>query len=794
VSTERHQLVKRIFLEACRRESASRPEYIRRAAEGDAELVREVEELLRHHTETTIIPSSPSDDTNRRRSKGAQPSRGPVSRALAIWADQLGTAGKLALGAAAMMLVVFALAWWSQREVDRLNRASWEDRLVKTTNTAAEVVEQWKASQIHAVEAMQSLPPFRLALNQVVFALPQTGAPLPTVPADMERRIHDFAGTDVVYFVLNKRGTIVAMGGTKTPPGSVQTALGRLEPEMSQLREGTSAVLLPHRCHLLAGDDWFGRNEPMVGVMVPVVDSMLQSIGVVFIAATAQLESLNRTLVSFRTQETGEAYLMSRDGRMLNESRFRDDLIQAGILPERASTTVLMRLHDPGVDVTVGATPARPYESYGPPTSVAGVMAGVDGVDVDGYRDYRGVPVIGAWKVDAENGYGIVVEIDHQEAFAAIAPLHQFFYARVVIILAATGLVLWSWYSAAAARRRLKSAMHIGVYMVEGLLGEGGMGRVYKARHVLLKRSTAVKVIKPELVNDRTTAWFEREVEVAGRLKHPNTVEIYDFGRAEDGQFYCAMEFLNGLNLSQVALMEGALPAERVIHIMLQAAHSLREAHRRGLIHRDVKPQNIMLCVLGGEVDVVKVLDFGLAKQYEPGGEPAADTKMLAGTPLYLAPERLRPPYTADARSDIYSLGLTAYKLMTGREVFSGGSDLEVFHQTLHAPVSDPSSVSPRAIPEEFSELVMRCLAKDPNDRPQSMRQVIEVLDRLALEFPWRQGEARRWWQLNADRVRELAPYWDSDEELDWDAPTAARQAQVAVGGIVANLGEPELR
>jgi serine/threonine-protein kinase len=330
------------------------------------------------------------------------------------------------------------------------------------------------------------------------------------------------------------------------------------------------------------------------------------------------------------------------------------------------------------------------------------------------------------------------------------------------------------------ARRKLKEAAFIGSYEVEGLLGEGGMGRVYKARHVLLKRSTAVKVIKPELVNDRTIAWFEREVEVAGKLKHPNTVEIYDFGRSADGQFYCAMEFLNGLNLSQVSLMEGAMPAERVIHIMRQAAHSLREAHRRGMTHRDVKPQNVMLCVLGGEVDVVKVLDFGLAKQHGPAEAAATDTKIMAGTPLYLAPERLRPPYTADARSDIYSLGLTMYKLMTGRDVFSGGSDLEVFHQTLHAPVSDPSIVSPRTIPEEFSELVMRCLAKEPQDRPQSMRELIDVLDRLAIEYPWRPEDARRWWQVNADRVRELAPFWDSDEELDWDSPTAAQTGEAA--------------
>jgi eukaryotic-like serine/threonine-protein kinase len=778
VNSDRHQVVKRIFLEACRREPASRPEYVRQACEGDESLVREVEALLAHHTETTIIPSSPLDDTNRRRSKNSHRSRsrwsrGAVSRAFAEWAQRLGLAGQLALGAAAMMVVVFALAWWSQREVDRLNRSTWEDGLVKSTTTAHEVVRQWMSAEIHAVEAMQAVPSFRLALNQVLYSIPAERVPLePPSRADLEAPIRKFAGDEAVYMVVNKRGGIAALGGTKTPPADVTKALATLVPEIARFRDTGSLVLLPHRCRQLAGDDWFGRNTPMIGVFVPIVDSAKQKIGAVFVASPARLESLNRTLESFRTQETGEAFLATRDGRMLNESRFRDDLIRAGILPPETRSTVLMSLHNPGVDTTVGTLPSQPYTTHVAPAPIAGIQAGNNGVNVDGFRDYRGVLVIGAWQVDLENDYGIVVKLDQREAFAAQVPLRRFFYARVAMILLATVLVLWSWYSATSARRRLKDVIHIGSYVLEGLIGEGGMGRVYKARHLLLKRTTAVKVIKPELVNDRTIAWFEREVEVAGKLKHPNTVEIYDFGRSDQGQFYCAMEFLNGLNLSQVGLMEGALPAERVIHTMLQAAHSLREAHRRGMIHRDVKPQNIMLCVLGGEVDVVKVLDFGLAKQYEPGEEPSVDTKMLAGTPLYLSPERLRPPYQADARSDIYSLGMTAYRLMTGRDVFSGGSDMEVFHQTLHMPVSDPTSISPLAIPPEFSELVLRCLSKNPEDRPQSMRDVISVLDRLALEYPWRQEEARRWWQLNAPRVKELAPYWDSDEELDWDAPT----------------------
>jgi eukaryotic-like serine/threonine-protein kinase len=781
VSSDRHQRVKQIFLEACERDKSSRAAFLCGACGDDDELRLQVESLLEHHRDDSIFPAPPAAVEPQRKSAGSQRSRSRGSgaslrRFMVGWTERLGFAGQLALCAAVTMLVVFGLNWWSQRYTDALARRMLETNLSKLSETADDLVVHWLDAERRSVEAMQAVPSFRVALNVALNSPPAAVGSPPVERPDLDRAAAMHGGAEAAYLVFNRRGTMTAYGGNPNlrPPTVPDPAL---QGELRRVLGGESHVYLPHRCRVFAGNNWFGLNKPMVGAIAPVVGDGGQIFGAFFVASPARLEALNEALRGFRVAASGEAFLCSPDGRMLNESRFRDELVQSGVLPSGATSTVLMSLHDPGGDLTKGHRPVGAYSSHVRPAAVASIQAGVDGVNVDGYRDYRGVPVVGAWRTNPRYDYGLIVKTNYDEAFAPFQPLSRFVVARMALVAAALGLLLWSWCTSASLRRRLKRVVQIGPYALEGLIGEGGMGRVYRARHLLLKRATAVKVIKPELVNERTIGWFEREVEMAGRLKHPNTVEIYDFGRSADGQFYCAMEFLNGLNLSQITALEGALPAARAIHVMRHAAHSLHEAHRRGMVHRDIKPQNIMLCVLGGEADVVKVLDFGLAKQFD-GTAEKAETKMLAGTPLYLAPERLKPPFTADRRSDIYSLGMTVYKLLTGRDVFSGGSDLEVFHQTLNVPVPHPSRVVSQVIPPEFADLVMACLEKDPAARPQSLGEVVSLLDRLAVEYPWMSKDAIGWWQTNSERVRALFPLWDPDEQLAWETTTP--QAVVA--------------
>jgi serine/threonine protein kinase len=304
----------------------------------------------------------------------------------------------------------------------------------------------------------------------------------------------------------------------------------------------------------------------------------------------------------------------------------------------------------------------------------------------------------------------------------------------------------------AAPTARLGKGRRLGQYELEEPIGEGGMAQVFRARHVMLDRPTAVKIVKSEQATAEVLTRFESEVQLASRLTHPNTIEIYDYGRTPDGIFYCAMELVSGFTLAQLLALEGPLPPARAIHLLRQVCGSLREAHGLGLVHRDIKPQNIMVCQRAGDADVVKVLDFGLVKSID-AADRVADTAALAGTPLYMAPERLLDPLTTDTRSDIYSLGAVAFKLLTAKDVFPGGGAADILDHVLHTPPAHPAQVAAMEIPAELDRLIVACLAKELDDRPASIEEVLKVLDGLAVVDPWSQADALGWWQANSARL-----------------------------------------
>jgi eukaryotic-like serine/threonine-protein kinase len=294
-----------------------------------------------------------------------------------------------------------------------------------------------------------------------------------------------------------------------------------------------------------------------------------------------------------------------------------------------------------------------------------------------------------------------------------------------------------------SGRHRQPTTMRLGQYTLEEKIGEGGMGTVYRARHAMLRRPTAVKLLRSERVGEEAIERFEREVQLTSQLTHPNTITIYDYGRTPDGVFYYAMEHLDGATLQTVVEQTGPQPAARVVHVLRMIAGALGEAHGRGLIHRDIKPANIVLGERGGMLDVATVLDFGLVREMA-GDRDAALTYdgRIVGTPMYLAPEVIRAN-AADARSDIYALGAVAYFLLTGRTVFEGKSVVEVCSHHLHSSVVPPSRRIGN-LSGDLEALILQCLAKDPAARPQTMAALIEALD--ALDVPkWTSEQARAW-------------------------------------------------
>ena len=316
-------------------------------------------------------------------------------------------------------------------------------------------------------------------------------------------------------------------------------------------------------------------------------------------------------------------------------------------------------------------------------------------------------------------------------------------------------------------REEVRDARKLGQYTLLEEIGQGGMGVVYRARHALLRRPTAVKLLPPDKLGEDSIVRFEREVQLTALLAHPNTVRIFDYGRTADQVFYYAMELLEGASLERVVEAVGPLPAGRVIHILDQIAGALAEAHGIGLIHRDIKPANIMLTRMGGVPDLVKVLDFGLVKHIDGsavGALPAVTSAgSLAGTPQYLAPEAITTPDTVDVRADLYALGAVGYYLVAGAEVFKGSNVLEICSHHLQTQPLPPSQRVDRPaaappVPADLEAVILRCLAKSPTARPASADELRATLRSCADFGAWSEADARAWWAAHGDSIANHRP------------------------------------
>ncbi len=322
--------------------------------------------------------------------------------------------------------------------------------------------------------------------------------------------------------------------------------------------------------------------------------------------------------------------------------------------------------------------------------------------------------------------------------------------------LPATMVIIWGFGIITCAvisqviyglRAEVLEARRLGQYVIERKIGAGGMGEVYRARHGMMRRPSAIKLLRADQAGEANLARFEREVQQTARLTHPNTITIFDYGRTHDGVFYYAMELLDGATLQRVVTVDGAQPPARVVRIMSMLCGALDEAHGIGLIHRDIKPANIMLCTQGGERDVVKLLDFGLVKEFRLGGdvELTGDNTVI-GTPQYMAPESIMNPDSADARSDIYALGAVAYYLLAGTDVFNGKSVVEVLSQHLSQKPEPLSARRGISVPAKLEAVVMSCLDKDPNGRPQTAADLRRQIEACRIE-PWDRAAALAWWR-----------------------------------------------
>ena len=603
----------------------------------------------------------------------------------------------------AVSACVVLLGYWTYSAVEGSLRELRAGTMKSLLGSEVNALRVWIAEEIGDAERIARDPRVSAALAGLVRRPECSGAARERLEGVLRPLLRDIG--DATFNVTDRGGRLIA---TRYPDYcGRQLNAERFLPRLEAVYAGKAVFVPPFRDEdRVTGAPSLRQGPPFAWVVAPVRDAA----GTV-IAALGLAEPVDGVFGSIlnagRPGETGEAFAFDERGAMLSAARFGEITPLHGRLGEDA-------IPEP-------------------------------------YLNHRGALVIGAAQWLPEYGMGVAIEIEAAEAYAPLRYLRiafgVVFGALVIAVAAALGTAL----SVVRLRREIGETRKLGHYRLQKEIGSGGMANVYLARHDLLKRPTAVKLLKPAVATDEMIARFEREAQLASSLAHPNAVEIFDYGRTRDGLFYYAMEYLDGLTVAQILAKEKVLPVARAIHLLRQVCAALTEAHAKGLVHRDIKPENIMVCRYGGQYDFIKILDFGLVKQVSAQhSRDLTRSLRILGTPLYMAPERLRNPADVDARADVYAVGAVAFIMLTGRKLFESVDDLELTSKVLNDEPLRLSAAAPQAIPAALDRLVAACLQKKREDRPPRVTDLVEAFDALALEHRWSQKEAEAWWSTSA--------------------------------------------
>jgi hypothetical protein len=659
------------------------------------------------------------------------------------------------------VLLLSLIGYFVRSSIEATMREGLESQLQTIVDLEAAMLETWSRVQESNAQSLAN----NVDVRRIVYPLLEasaiaadaaSGAPQESadaLQARLEKSLgpaltaHDYAG----YLVVDKRKRIVASNRSEL--------IGQLDvPEfrdfLDQALEGDSVVSSPF-ASVVAMKDERGRMRtgvPSMFVVAPIRDESFQVVGVLCLRIDPEKE-FSRIMGLGSFGDSGETYAIDRTGRMVSQSRFDDKLILHGLLADQEGSRSILQMlvRDPGGDVTEGFHAQKRRHELPLTHAAEEVIAGSPGVEVEGYRDYRGREVVGAWRWLDRGDVGVITEMDYEEAFRPLTILRRVFWGLFALLaISAAAIFVFTLLLARSRREAQKAAIEaqqIGQYKLEQKLGAGGMGVVYKAHHAMLRRPTAVKMLDVDKVTPAALERFEREVQITSQLNNPATVAIYDFGRTPEGVFYYAMEYLDGIDLQTLVERYGPQPASRVIYILDQVCSSLYEAHSLGLVHRDVKPANIMLNRRGGQPDVAKVLDFGLVKALDEQKQAGlTQHSSLTGTPLYMSPEAIQLPNSVDARSDLYAVGAVGYFLLTGSPVFDAENVVDLCQKHVAAPPTPPSERTTAPIPPALEAAILSCLEKSRAKRPQTARDLAALIARCPEATQWSVEEADAWW------------------------------------------------
>jgi hypothetical protein len=649
-------------------------------------------------------------------------------------------------------VVIGGVGWWVNASVEQAMREEQAGQLTTILNADVEALRTWTRDQEAIVTAMARLPALRPAVEGLLAAPADRPAP-PQRVAECRTLLRPFLATfGYTHFYIVAPDMRIVAASEDDLPKTFQADYQRAFAQ--KVLETGAAVSKPHRAVALLTDAQGEQKAglPTMFVAAPVPDEAGKPLAVLVFRLRPDKE-FSEILQTARFSGSGETYAFSETGLLLSESRFDDDLKRLGLLPDLsdARSILTVEVRDPQVNMMDGGRPSQRRADQPLTKLAAAAVGGGRGVVMEPYGDYRGVPSVGAYRWLPEFGFGVATEVDVADAFRPLYVLRRAFWGLIaLLLLSAAGMFALTLFAARQQRRvekAEKAVRQLGQYTLEEKIGSGGMGSVFRARHAFLRRPTAVKMLNADNVSDDSLVRFEREVQMTSQLCHPNTVAVYDYGRTPEGTFYYAMEFLDGVDLEDLVRAAGPLPEARVVQILRQVCGSLTEAHAVGLIHRDIKPANIILTCRAGVPDFVKVLDFGLAKAVNAGqAAKLTEANVTVGTPEYLSPEAVERPESITAQSDVYAIGGVAYYLLTGTPVFTGRTVMEVCMKHVRATPDAPSKRLGRPVSPGLESLILRCLAKKPEDRPPGVRALEEAMEHLDLPETWTPADAVAWW------------------------------------------------
>lgn len=677
-----------------------------------------------------------------------------------------------------LLLALSLLAGISQRLVNRSILRQVEGNLVGNLESKTIALTTWLQSQQRQVEQVVNAS---RTTELLLTWLDEAKAPSKISPpanddqkkpndeliAILDRTASSLGATR--YFLSDRTGRIV-LNSQPDFPGQ------RLPPfyhaYLMTLMRHQSTLVPPHQLEvpmLESGEpssDEASMQPAVMCIMTTVRQGDQEAVG--FLGYLLDASGAFSTLLNAGSEYSQlETYAVNSQAQLLSSSSFEESLRTAGLLKPGQPSSLNVLIRDPGTDFQKANFPLVPAAACPMTNAAAGIVAAASlstdtvTAQMTDYRNYRGVPVVGVWRWLPDYKLGLVAEIPTSEAFSTVRNLGFALWGLIgLLAMSLAGTLFFARLSQAVFRRLGKVEKRLakmGQYELLEKIGQGGMGEVYRAQHALLRRETAVKICQMGTNSPTANYRFQREVQAASQLNNPHTVRIFDYGQSETGTFFYAMELLHGLNLTGLIRQFGTLSDGRTIFILKQVCESLAEAHGLGLVHRDIKPSNVMIGRRGGIADFVKVLDFGLVRSFGTNRTVSLTLDgCIAGTPHYMSPEASQNPNEIDPRSDLYSLGCLAFHLLSGQPPFKGNNPLEICLKQVREQPPCIQDQTPIAMCESLSQLIMRCIAKSPSDRPQSALELILELEKIRPLHPWSRSDAELWWRNNAEVAQKV--------------------------------------